>query len=220
MKPEATRARILTATDELLGSLGFDAMTTRDIAERSGVNKALIHYHFGSKDDLLAAILDGYYDRLTSVVVAALDRRTRPLEQIAEVLDAYADFLAENRTFCSIVQREVASGRHVERIVARTLPMFRLGTQWLERIAPDAPPGLEVVNLLTSVYGMVVAYFTYGRVLEQLTGTDPFSPDALAARRRHVRAVVTLLFKDLSRSRGGPSWPRSIRKTPRKSSGS
>lgn len=224
MRPEETRARILTAADQLLGTLGFDATTTRDIAQRSGVNKALIHYHFGSKDELLTALLDDYYDRLSATLVAALGRGGGLEEQALEVIDAYADFLAHNRTFCSIVQREVAGGRHVEQIVTRTLPVFRLGTQWLGQLAPGAPEGLELTQLLTSVYGMVVTYFTYGGVLGQLTGKDPFSPAALEARRLHVRKVVALLFRELGagtpKTKGGRRWAGSTRRTPRKKRGS
>lgn len=220
MRPDETKARILKATDQLFGELGFDATSTRDIAERSGVNKALIHYHFGTKDDLLEVLLDGYYDRLTGELVVALGRRAKPEEQAEDLLDAYADFLAGNRAFCSIVQREVASGHHVEKIVRRTLPVFRLGTTWLGQIAPETPAGLEAVHLLTSVYGMVVTYFTFGPVLHELNGVDPFSPDALEGRKRHVRRVVALLFRELrasaKRSKKGTIWPRSTRRTPRK----
>ena len=197
MRPDETKARILAATDQLFGDLGFDATTTRDIAERSGVNKALIHYHFGSKDELLVALLDDYYGRLTTALLAAMSRRTAVEEQAMDVLDAYADFLAGNRTFCSIVQREVASGRHVERIVEGTLPTFQRATQWLGQLGSDAPAGLELDQVLTSVYGMVVTYFTYGRVLQRLTGKDPFSREALEARKRHVRCVVGLLFREI-----------------------
>ena len=216
IRPEETRVKILAATEHLFGDLGFDATTTRDIAEHSGVNKGLIHYHFGSKEDLLAALLDDYYERLTTSLLAAIGRRSGLAAQAEDVLDAYADFLAQNRTFCSIVQREVASGRHVERIVARTLPSFQLGTQWFGRLAAHAPEGLELSHVLTSVYGMVVTYFTYGRVLQQLTGKDPFSADALESRKRHVRRVVALLFRELQRTERGTACPRSTRKTPRK----
>jgi AcrR family transcriptional regulator len=201
-KRDETKARILAATDELFGALGFDATSTRDIAERSGVNKGLIHYHFGSKDELLVALLDDYYARLTTALLGAMGRRTTLEEQALDVLDAYADFLAANHTFCSIVQREVASGRHVERIVAGTLPSFQMGTAWLGQLGHGAPAGLELDQVLTSVYGMVVTYFTYGRVLERLMGKDPFSPEALEARKRHVRRVVGLLFREL---RGAPT---------------
>jgi hypothetical protein len=114
------------------------------------------------------------------------------------VVDAYADFLAQNRTFCNIVQREVGSGQHVGTIVAGTMPMFQLGAGWLGAVAPTATPGLELVHVLTSVYGMVVTYFTYGKVLEQLTGQDPFTDTALESRRRHIHRVVGLLLRELA----------------------
>ncbi|MCC7386605.1 MAG: TetR/AcrR family transcriptional regulator [Deltaproteobacteria bacterium] len=216
MKPDETKARILAATDQLFGELGFDATTTRDIADRSGVNKALIHYHFGSKDELLVALLDDSYRRLTTALVGAMGKSTSLETQALDVLDAYADFLAANRTFCRIVQREVASGRHVERIVAGTLPSFQLGTEWLGQLGLDAPPGLELEQVLTSVYGMVVTYFTYGRVLEKLTGKDPFSPAALEARKRHVRAVVGLLFREMLKKPKARPAPRSKPKSRKK----
>ena len=196
-----TKDRILRAADSLFGERGFDVTTTRDIAERSGINKALIHYHFGTKDELLETLLEDYYGRLSIALAAALGKRSDLLGQVEDVLDAYADFLAENRSFTRIVQREVASGRHVERIVDRTLPLFRLGVDWIGRAVAQAPNDLDATHLLTSVYGMVVTWFTYGEVLRKLTGEDPFSPAALEARKRHVRRVIALLLHEIDEGR-------------------
>ncbi len=49
----ATRLKITTAAAELVAELGWDAVTTRAVAARAGVNQALIHYHFESMDALL-----------------------------------------------------------------------------------------------------------------------------------------------------------------------
>lgn len=197
MDPDLTRERILEAADSLFGELGFDVATTRDIALRSGVNKALIHYHFGTKDDLLEAVLDGYYAKLGEALQKALGRRRTLAGQVEDLLDTYADFLAEHRTFTRIVQREVSSGRHVERVVQRTLPMFQLGVTWFGASVKRAPKDFDAVNVLTTVYGMVVTWFTYGEVLRALTGEDPFSATALAARKRHVRKVVGMLLSEV-----------------------
>ena len=59
-------------------------------------------------------------------------------------------------------------------------------------------PTAELMQILTSVYGMVVTYFTYGPVLARLTGADPFAADALQARKRHVRRIVALLFAEMA----------------------
>ena len=48
-----TRSRLLDAARELLTERGFSGVTTRAIADRAGVNNALVHYHFGSKTALL-----------------------------------------------------------------------------------------------------------------------------------------------------------------------
>lgn len=47
------RARILQATKELLAEAGWNRTTTRKVAERAGVNNALVHYYFGTKRALL-----------------------------------------------------------------------------------------------------------------------------------------------------------------------
>lgn len=201
MDADLTRQRILAAADGLFGELGFDATTTRDIAQRSGVNKALIHYHFGTKDELLEALLEGYYARVGEAMQAALGKKGSLAAQVEALLDAYADFLAENRSFARIVAREVASGRHVERVVAGTLPLFQLGVGWLASALPHPPKDFDATQLLTTVYGMVVTWFNFGEVLRKLTGEDPFSPAALAARKRHVHKVVKLLLAELEGKR-------------------
>ena len=47
------RRRILGATKELIAELGWARVTTRKVAERAGVNNALVHYYFGTKRALL-----------------------------------------------------------------------------------------------------------------------------------------------------------------------
>ncbi len=56
--PEAssTRERILNVALDLFTEKGFDGASLREIAERLGVTKAAIYYHFASKDDILMAL--------------------------------------------------------------------------------------------------------------------------------------------------------------------
>src|SRR2546429_9877652 len=54
---EDTRAQILDAAREVLAEHGYASTTTRGIAEVAGVQPSLVHYHFGGKQQLLAAVL-------------------------------------------------------------------------------------------------------------------------------------------------------------------
>lgn len=53
-----TRARILAAARESFTARGYDATTVRAVARQAGVDPALIHYFFGTKDALFAASLE------------------------------------------------------------------------------------------------------------------------------------------------------------------
>jgi len=55
--PQATREALLRAGAELFAARGFDGVSVEALAERAGVNKALVSYHFGGKRGLYASVL-------------------------------------------------------------------------------------------------------------------------------------------------------------------
>jgi AcrR family transcriptional regulator len=64
VRGNATRAQILNAAREILREDGFAGATTRAVAERADVRLSLVHYHFGGKGPLLAALLEEENARL------------------------------------------------------------------------------------------------------------------------------------------------------------
>jgi AcrR family transcriptional regulator len=55
---ENTAARIIDAAERLFIRDGIDATSLRAVTREAGVNVAAIHYYFGSRDELLRAVLD------------------------------------------------------------------------------------------------------------------------------------------------------------------
>ncbi len=53
-----TKRRILDAAESLMGDKGFTSTSMRDITAAAKVNLASVNYHFGSKEALLAAVLE------------------------------------------------------------------------------------------------------------------------------------------------------------------
>jgi AcrR family transcriptional regulator len=49
--------RLIIAAGELLGEVGPNSMSVRNVAERAGVNHGLVHHYFGGKDGLLKAAM-------------------------------------------------------------------------------------------------------------------------------------------------------------------
>ncbi len=193
-----THDKILEAADQLFGELGFEAASTRLIAERSGTNKALIHYHFKSKDELFGVVLDRYYERLGAVLTGSLGGEAPVRERFTTLIDAYVDFLRDNLSFSNIVQREAAGGRHVDRVISRMTPLLGVGVALLRGAYPKAfSDDTQPAQVLLSYYGMIISTFTYAPVLAPILGFDPLGDEALAARKRHLKHMVDLLVNDL-----------------------
>lgn len=200
---EVARARILEAADALFGELGFDAASTREIAERSGVNKALIHYHFGNKEGLLESVLESYYEDLAATVLDALQAETDLRGKLDRLVDVYLDFLAHNRNFNRIIQREATGGRYMDLVKARTAPLFEVGAALLKEHFPATRGGeMAATQLLVSFYGMIITYFTYDEMIGELLDTDPMAPANLAVRKQHLRRVVTIILADIENGGG------------------
>jgi AcrR family transcriptional regulator len=192
------REAILEAADRIFGEVGYDAASTREIAELSGVNKALIHYHFKNKEQLLASVLDQYYEKLGAAVRGALEN-DEPFEaRVRTLVRVYHEFLARNQRFCRIVQREASGGPNAAKIRERMAPLFTLGRELIVDRYPGTRRGdLAAEQLMVTVYGMIVTYFTYSDVLEPLVGAGPLSKKSMAAREKHVLRVVDLLLAEI-----------------------
>src|SRR6266699_4913309 len=72
--PCDTRSRILDVAEELFGEQGLDRVSIRDITRIARVNLAAINYHFGSKEDLIAAVFERRVVPVNEARLASLDR--------------------------------------------------------------------------------------------------------------------------------------------------
>jgi len=55
---------LLDAAERLLVEVGYASITTRRLAEEAGVNQGLVHYYFGSNENLLVRTLERFTERL------------------------------------------------------------------------------------------------------------------------------------------------------------
>ena len=60
----AAEEALLDAAERLLVEVGYTGITTRKLAEEAGVNHGLVHYYFGSNENLLVRALERFTERL------------------------------------------------------------------------------------------------------------------------------------------------------------
>ena len=61
---QATEGAFLDAAERLLVEVGYAGITTRRVAQEANANHGLVHYYFGSMENLLVRVLERFTERL------------------------------------------------------------------------------------------------------------------------------------------------------------
>jgi AcrR family transcriptional regulator len=142
-----TKQKILDTAERLFGEHGYDATSLRQIIAEAGVNLAAIHYHFGSKQELLDELILRKASPVNEQRIALLDRAVAqagsgPLA-VEKVLEAFMGPMSsaaeQNPQFVRVMGRLHAEGllptvvqRHFQPVIVR----FRTAMQ---RALPELP---------------------------------------------------------------------------------
>jgi len=103
-----TRSRVQKVALELFAEQGYEKTSLREIAERLGVTKAALYYHFKSKEDIVHSFTDDYFAELDALLDWAKDK-PRGDGTRREVLDRYVGIvLASNEVFRFLEQNRAS----------------------------------------------------------------------------------------------------------------
>lgn len=113
--PPDTRDRILAAAHTVFLRSGTAKARTQAIADEAGVNKALLHYYFGTKEALAREVFTDAQRTLFPRLFAILGDPERPIERkVREVVEFEIDFLTERPYLPGFIAAEMHT--HPERM--------------------------------------------------------------------------------------------------------
>src|SRR5215470_3424276 len=85
--PSSTKARILTAAEEVFAAKGFEGASTREIAAAAGVNISSLHYHWESKETLYFAVFENIFERILDLVRGSIPETSVERPASRQVVD-------------------------------------------------------------------------------------------------------------------------------------
>ncbi|MEV3974347.1 TetR/AcrR family transcriptional regulator [Streptomyces sp. NPDC050698] len=151
---EATRAALMDAAERLFAEQGVEAVSVRAVNAAAGLAPAAVHYHFGTKEALLEAVL---LRRGTSVVADISARcdalltqegRPEPREIIEALVAPYTALLERDRVtgsrWLSIVGQLTLSGN------SQSMPSSAPATERLQTLIHRAFPDADADTLHTA----------------------------------------------------------------------
>ncbi|MDH3813398.1 MAG: TetR/AcrR family transcriptional regulator [Acidobacteriota bacterium] len=109
-KSSIARERILDASSAVFAEEGFAGARVDAIAQRAGVNKAMLYYHIGDKQALYSEVLNRNFGRIEKALQEGLPNEGSPSDRLRAVITIVERAIAANPDHSRIVLREFASG--------------------------------------------------------------------------------------------------------------
>lgn len=110
----------------------------QDIADAAGINKALVHYYFRSKDKLYEEVFSYIMRKFFTMITEALEPNDRFEVVLRVFVSKYIDMLREHATLVRFVLHEVSMGA----------PVFRQKMTDAVQADPGNPPNLLLQSLI------------------------------------------------------------------------
>lgn len=199
------RIRLLDAAERLLIEVGHAGITTRRLAEEAGANHGLVHYYYGSMEELLLRVLERFTDRLIA--------RQRAMYALpvpfAERWRTAMHYLEEDRPYQKIWFELQAMGWNDPGIRARLATVHGAWRDAMRDAVRDAltDAGLGEDRLSLEAWITLIVTMNEGIILERLSGIDRGHEELLEGIDRWIAGLT-------GASSGGSPRPKPRRRRP------
>lgn len=199
-KDHSTEEKIKIAARKIFHQKGFAATRTRDIAEESGINLALLNYYFRSKEKLFEIImsesLEGFFSSLSLVFN---DPKTSFEEKIDLIIARYIDSLTENPNIPIFILSELRNNPQEMVKRAGTKKAF-LQSFFLEQFHEEIKAGrikpIDPLHFVMNILGLTVFPFVGSPMLKGLGNIDqPKFETMMEERKKLIPIWIKTILK-------------------------
>ncbi|QFZ84500.1 MULTISPECIES: TetR/AcrR family transcriptional regulator [Variovorax] len=193
---DRSQLAILASARDEFAARGLAGARMDSIAERAGLNKRLIYYYFGSKDDLFLAVLERVYADIRAAEQRLHLDEIEPVEAIRQLVSFTWHYYLEHPEFITLLNSENLHGashlKRSDRIQEMNSPLVQLLATVLERGKKDNlfRAGVDPVQLYISIASLCYFYLSNNHTLSAIFGRDLRAPKAMAQRLSHMTDLV------------------------------
>jgi len=151
---QGLKTQILDTAEDLFAENGYAAISIRRIADKAGVNPALVHYYFGNKKSLLQQVMERSLEPLGRAIAAMKKGPEAPPDVIARLL---LSMVARHPNIPRLLTREVLlPGGEMQQYFTENmaphlggaLPALLSREKSAGRIQPDSDPAILAVLIM------------------------------------------------------------------------
>ncbi len=203
-RPRVSPDRILAAAALEFAERGFAGARVDRIARRARVNKAMLYYHFTSKQHLYRTLLRRAFTLAGDSLLAIAAGSAPPAGKVNEAIAVFATLVREHAFLPSVMLREVAeSGAHLDRETLAALARVPRAFAAIvaEGTAAGAFRALDPVAAYFTIIAPIVFFHASAPIRRQLATMHlmPLAPDAPDAFVRYMQESIGRAFAPVPR---------------------
>ena len=163
-----TESNIMEAAKRIFVLKGFEGARMQEIADEAGINKALLHYYFRSKDKLFEAVFIDAFVKFVPTILITLNSNSPLFRKIEVFVDHYIDVLSKNPFIPGFILHEL--GHNTERLskIIRTVGLNP--DLFVEQVKAEIEAGsinpIDPSDLLVNMLAMCVFPFVGKPILK------------------------------------------------------
>jgi AcrR family transcriptional regulator len=185
-----TRERILDAAHAVFLRKGTANSRTQEIADEAGVNKALVHYYFGTKAALADAIFERALGALVPLMFGILADENRSIEQkVRAIVREQIDFHSARPYLAGYMVSEMhAEPARVAALMAKRggPPRDVLRRQIREAVKAGTMRPISAEQFIVNMMGLLIFPFALRPGLSVLLGIEPSAWAAFMEERKRL----------------------------------
>jgi len=194
--PARTRLAIIEAATAEFAEFGIGGARIDAIALRAGLNKRLLYYYFGNKEDLFQAVLERAYEDIRSAERELHLGEIDPIEAIRKLVAFTWNYYIAHPEFLSLLNSEnLCKASHLKQsanILEMNSPLLQTLDTVLEhgRSLRLFRSGVDPVQLYISIASLAYFYLSNQHTLSAIFGRDLRQPKAETERLSHMTELV------------------------------
>jgi TetR/AcrR family transcriptional regulator len=189
-----TRADIVAVAERHFAEHGFRETRLGDIAADVGIRRTSISYHFSSKQELYAAVLETVFAGWAE----ALPRRGAAGQRLEAAMASWIDFVAQRPTAARLILRESMNAQPGK--IAAFLRPGDAVIEWFEALVDEGVatgqfhPKVESRRLVSLMCAITVVHFGAIPWLSLRIPVDPWDREELEKHKREILLVARTLL--------------------------
>ena len=185
-----TEEQIIAAAKKIFLQKGLAGARMQDIADEAGINKALLHYYYRSKDKLFEMVFDEALDKVISRLGLIISTNMPLPEKIRTIAQGYIEGLSENPHLPLFILNELQQDPELLIRKFKARPNFPNLQHFLMEIAKAGEQGIikkiSPIQLLINILSLCVFPFAARPLLKGILGMDDVQFRMLVEERKQL----------------------------------